>query len=100
MFQRVMLLMELCRIFYFSDCSHVLLMQGLPFPAAHVIEVCKRIVLEQMSMFANSVGRKCASMCPLYGDVPMGPPGPVGLPGPSGEEVSIQEEKNKAISEN
>ncbi|XP_029768099.1 collagen alpha-1(IX) chain-like [Terrapene carolina triunguis] len=59
---------------------------GLPFPAAHVIEVCKRIVLEQMSMFANSVGRKCASTCPLYGDVPMGPPGPVGLPGPPGEE--------------
>ncbi|RXM33127.1 Collagen alpha-1(XXI) chain [Acipenser ruthenus] len=64
---------------------------GLPgptFPAEHVIEVCQRVVLEQMSVYANVVRRKCASACPLYGDVPMGPPGPQGLngePGPPGE---------------
>ncbi|RXM36144.1 Collagen alpha-2(VI) chain [Acipenser ruthenus] len=61
---------------------------GPTFPAEHVIEVCQRVVLEQMSVYANVVRRKCASACPLYGDVPMGPPGPQGLngePGPPGE---------------
>ncbi|TRY65244.1 hypothetical protein DNTS_014056 [Danionella cerebrum] len=68
--------------------------QGPPGPpgpalaAQHVIDVCKRVVLEQMSTFANSVKRTCAAVCPLYGDVPMGapgPPGPKGPPGPPGE---------------
>uniref|UniRef100_A0A3P9LFM7 Zmp:0000000760 n=1 Tax=Oryzias latipes TaxID=8090 RepID=A0A3P9LFM7_ORYLA len=68
--------------------------QGLPgppgqtLPAEHVIEVCKKVVLEQMSTFANSVKRTCAAVCPLYGDVPMGAPGPPGQkgqPGPPGE---------------
>ncbi|KAA0717624.1 Collagen alpha-1(IX) chain [Triplophysa tibetana] len=57
---------------------------GPTFPAQHVIEVCKRVVLEQMSTFANSVRRTCAAVCPLYGDVPMGPPGPPGAKGPPG----------------
>ncbi|KAM9316592.1 uncharacterized protein PAF06_007638 [Gastrophryne carolinensis] len=59
--------------------------KGPMFPASHVIEVCQKIVLEQMSSFAQSVRRQCASVCPLYGDVPMGAPGPVGLPGPTGQ---------------
>uniref|UniRef100_A0A3B3QRY1 Zmp:0000000760 n=1 Tax=Paramormyrops kingsleyae TaxID=1676925 RepID=A0A3B3QRY1_9TELE len=64
--------------------------QGPPGPpgpvlaAQHVIEVCKKVVLEQMSTFANSVKRTCATVCPLYGDVPMGAPGPPGPKGPSG----------------
>uniref|UniRef100_A0A3P9QGY6 Zmp:0000000760 n=1 Tax=Poecilia reticulata TaxID=8081 RepID=A0A3P9QGY6_POERE len=64
--------------------------QGLPgppgptLPAEHVIEVCKKVVLEQMSTFANSVKRTCAAVCPLYGDVPMGAPGPPGQKGPTG----------------
>lgn len=56
--------------------------------AQHVIEVCKRVVLEQMSTFANSVRRTCAAVCPLYGDVPMGAPGPPGQKGPPGLPVS------------
>ncbi|XP_030051026.1 collagen alpha-1(IX) chain-like [Microcaecilia unicolor] len=58
---------------------------GPPFLATRVLEVCKRVVLEQMSMFASAVRRQCASACPLYGDIPMGVPGPVGLPGLPGE---------------
>uniref|UniRef100_A0A8C8LKT8 Thrombospondin-like N-terminal domain-containing protein n=1 Tax=Oncorhynchus tshawytscha TaxID=74940 RepID=A0A8C8LKT8_ONCTS len=64
--------------------------QGPPGPpgptlsAQHVIEVCKRVVLEQMSTFANSVKRTCAAVCPLYGDVPLGAPGPSGQKGPPG----------------
>ncbi|KAK0133671.1 Collagen-like protein 6 [Merluccius polli] len=57
---------------------------GPTLPAQHVIEVCKQVVLEQMSKFANSVKRTCAAVCPLYGDVPMGAPGPPGQKGPSG----------------
>uniref|UniRef100_A0A673B2S1 Zmp:0000000760 n=1 Tax=Sphaeramia orbicularis TaxID=375764 RepID=A0A673B2S1_9TELE len=57
---------------------------GPTLPAQHVIEVCKKVVLEQMSTFANSVKRTCAAVCPLYGDVPMGAPGPPGQKGPSG----------------
>lgn len=56
--------------------------------AQHVIEVCKHVVLEQMSTFANSVRRTCAAVCPLYGDVPMGAPGPPGQKGPPGLPVS------------
>ncbi|PWA25602.1 hypothetical protein CCH79_00001561 [Gambusia affinis] len=62
--------------------------QGPTLPAEHVIEVCKKVVLEQMSTFANSVKRTCAAVCPLYGDVPMGatgPPGQKGPPGPPGD---------------
>ncbi|KPP60055.1 collagen alpha-1(IX) chain-like [Scleropages formosus] len=62
--------------------------QGPPGPP-HVIEVCKRVVMEQMSAFANSVKRTCATVCPLYGDVPMGLPGPPGPKGPPGPPVSI-----------
>uniref|UniRef100_A0A8C5NC31 Zmp:0000000760 n=1 Tax=Gouania willdenowi TaxID=441366 RepID=A0A8C5NC31_GOUWI len=64
--------------------------QGPPGPpgptlsALHVIEVCNKVVLEQMSTFANSVKRTCAAVCPLYGDVPMGAPGPPGQKGPPG----------------
>ncbi|XP_048452399.1 collagen alpha-1(IX) chain [Rhincodon typus] len=61
---------------------------GPIFPASHVIEVCKRLVLEQISLYASLVRRKCSSACPLYGDVPVGPPGPVGengQPGKSGK---------------
>ncbi|RXN27312.1 collagen alpha-1(IX) chain-like protein [Labeo rohita] len=61
---------------------------GPTLPAQHVIEVCKRVVLEQMSTFANSVKRTCAAVCPLYGDVPMGAPGPPGPKGPPGPPVS------------
>uniref|UniRef100_A0A3P8YZ77 Thrombospondin-like N-terminal domain-containing protein n=1 Tax=Esox lucius TaxID=8010 RepID=A0A3P8YZ77_ESOLU len=57
---------------------------GPTLPAQHVIEVCKRVVLEQMSTFANSIKRTCAAVCPLYGDVPMGAPGPTGQKGPPG----------------
>uniref|UniRef100_A0A3P8VS73 Zmp:0000000760 n=1 Tax=Cynoglossus semilaevis TaxID=244447 RepID=A0A3P8VS73_CYNSE len=57
---------------------------GPTLPAQHVIEVCKKVVLEQMSTFANSVKRTCAAVCPLYGDVPMGPPGSPGQRGPQG----------------
>ncbi|XP_007892258.2 collagen alpha-1(XXI) chain [Callorhinchus milii] len=60
---------------------------GPPGPilaASHVIEVCKKLILEQMSMFTNIVRRKCTKACPLYGDVPMGPPGPVGENGMRG----------------
>lgn len=63
--------------------------QGPTLPAQHVIEVCQRVVLEQMSTFANSVKRTCAAVCPLYGDVPMGAPGPPGQSGPPGPQVSI-----------
>ena len=63
--------------------------QGPTLPAQHVIEVCKKIVLEQMSTFANSVKRTCAAVCPLYGDVPMGAPGPPGQTGPPGPPVSF-----------
>uniref|UniRef100_A0A8D2ZYY7 Zmp:0000000760 n=1 Tax=Scophthalmus maximus TaxID=52904 RepID=A0A8D2ZYY7_SCOMX len=62
---------------------------GPTLPAQHVIEVCQRVVLEQMSTFANSVKRTCAAVCPLYGDVPMGAPGPPGQNGPPGPQVSI-----------
>uniref|UniRef100_A0A8C8EU26 Zmp:0000000760 n=1 Tax=Oncorhynchus tshawytscha TaxID=74940 RepID=A0A8C8EU26_ONCTS len=68
-------------------CSHDLFPQGPTLPSQHVIEVCKRVVLEQMSTFANSVKRTCAAVCPLYGDVPLGAPGPTGqkgTPGPPG----------------
>uniref|UniRef100_A0AAQ4P5V7 Zmp:0000000760 n=1 Tax=Gasterosteus aculeatus aculeatus TaxID=481459 RepID=A0AAQ4P5V7_GASAC len=61
---------------------------GPTLPAQHVIEVCKKVILEQMSSFANSVKRTCAAVCPLYGDVPMGAPGPTGqkgAPGPAGD---------------
>ncbi|XP_048387353.2 collagen alpha-1(IX) chain isoform X1 [Stegostoma tigrinum] len=61
---------------------------GPIFPASHVIEVCKRLVLEQISLYASLVRRKCSSACPLYGNVPVGPPGPVGengQPGKSGK---------------
>lgn len=54
-----------------------------------MIEVCKKVVLEQMSTFANSVKRTCAAVCPLYGDVPMGAPGPPGQKGPPGPPVSL-----------
>uniref|UniRef100_A0A674EWX9 Zmp:0000000760 n=1 Tax=Salmo trutta TaxID=8032 RepID=A0A674EWX9_SALTR len=57
---------------------------GPTLPAQHVIEVCKRVVLEQMSTFANSVKRTCAAVCPLYGDVPLGAPGPTGQKGTLG----------------
>lgn len=40
-------------------------------------------------MFANSVKRTCAAVCPLYGDVPMGAPGPPGQKGPPGPPVSF-----------
>uniref|UniRef100_A0A8C9RR17 Zmp:0000000760 n=1 Tax=Scleropages formosus TaxID=113540 RepID=A0A8C9RR17_SCLFO len=65
---------------------------GPTLPAQHVIEVCKRVVMEQMSAFANSVKRTCATVCPLYGDVPMGLPGPPGPKGPPGPPVSEQGE--------
>lgn len=42
-----------------------------------------------MSTFANSVKRTCAAVCPLYGDVPMGAPGPPGPKGPPGSPVSV-----------
>lgn len=42
-----------------------------------------------MSAFANSVKRTCAAVCPLYGDVPMGAPGPPGSKGPPGPPVSF-----------
>lgn len=42
-----------------------------------------------MSTFANSVKRTCAAVCPLYGDVPMGAPGPPGQKGPPGPPVSL-----------
>lgn len=42
-----------------------------------------------MSTFANSVKRTCAAVCPLYGDVPMGAPGPPGEKGPPGPPVSF-----------
>lgn len=42
-----------------------------------------------MSTFANSVRRTCAAVCPLYGDVPMGAPGPPGQRGPAGPPVSL-----------
>lgn len=42
-----------------------------------------------MSTFANSVKRTCAAVCPLYGDVPMGAPGPPGPKGPPGPPVSL-----------
>ncbi|XP_043537181.1 collagen alpha-1(IX) chain [Chiloscyllium plagiosum] len=61
---------------------------GPVFPASHVIEVCKRLVLEQISLYASLVRQKCSNACPLYGNVPMGPPGPVGengQPGKSGK---------------
>ncbi|KAL2083448.1 hypothetical protein ACEWY4_021221 [Coilia grayii] len=64
--------------------THVIKAHGPTLPAQHVIEVCKRVVLEQMSTFANSVKRTCAAVCPLYGDVPMGAPGPAGQKGPPG----------------
>lgn len=44
-----------------------------------------------MSTFANSVKRTCAAVCPLYGDVPMGAPGPPGQKGPPGPPVSSTE---------
>ena len=65
------------------------LTQGPSLPAQHVIEVCKQVVLEQMSTFANSVKRTCAAVCPLYGDVPMGAPGPPGQKGPPGAPVGF-----------
>ena len=42
-----------------------------------------------MSTFANSVKRTCAAVCPLYGDVPMGAPGPPGQKGPPGIPVGF-----------
>lgn len=42
-----------------------------------------------MSAFANSVKRTCAAVCPLYGDVPMGAPGPPGQKGSQGPPVSL-----------
>lgn len=41
-----------------------------------------------MSTFANSVKRTCAAVCPLYGEVPMGAPGPPGKKGLPGPPVS------------
>lgn len=66
----------------------ILVPQGPSLPAQHVIEVCKKVFREQMSTFANSVRRTCAAVCPLYGDVPMGAPGPPGPKGPPGPPVS------------
>ncbi|XP_077164715.1 uncharacterized protein LOC143822860 isoform X4 [Paroedura picta] len=57
---------------------------GPQFPSAHVTEVCKRIILEQISIFTNDVRRHCGSACPLNGQIPMGPPGSPGLPGQPG----------------
>ncbi|XP_072354538.1 uncharacterized protein [Scyliorhinus torazame] len=60
---------------------------GLPgpiLPASHVIDVCKRLILEQISLYTSIVRRKCSSACPLYGDVPMGPPGAFGENGQPG----------------
>lgn len=62
--------------------------QGPSLPAQHVIEVCQKVFREQLSTFANSVKRTCAAVCPLYGDVPMGAPGPPGKKGPPGPPVS------------
>ncbi|KAK7902141.1 hypothetical protein WMY93_018910 [Mugilogobius chulae] len=62
---------------------------GPSLPAQRVIEVCKRVILEQMSTFANSVKRTCAAVCPLYGDVPMGAPGPPGPTGPPDLQVTL-----------
>ncbi|XP_032877744.1 collagen alpha-1(IX) chain-like isoform X2 [Amblyraja radiata] len=58
---------------------------GPVLPASHVIEVCKRLVLEQMSLYTSMVRRKCINACPLYGDVSTGPPGPVGEKGQPGK---------------
>lgn len=65
------------------------LTQGLSLPAQHVIEVCEKVFREQLSNFANTVKRTCAAVCPLYGDVPMGAPGPPGQKGPPGPPVSL-----------
>lgn len=62
--------------------------QGPSLAAQHVIEVCQKVFREQLSTFANSVKRTCAAVCPLYGDVPMGAPGPPGKKGPPGPPVS------------
>ncbi|XP_072912653.1 uncharacterized protein [Hemitrygon akajei] len=61
---------------------------GPVLPANHVIEVCKSLVLEQISLYTNMVRRKCINACPLYGDVPTGRPGPNGEKGQPGKSGS------------
>lgn len=63
--------------------------QGPSLPAQHVVEVCEKVFREQLSSFANTVKRTCAAVCPLYGDVPLGAPGPPGQKGLPGPPVSL-----------
>ncbi|KAG9344215.1 hypothetical protein JZ751_010884 [Albula glossodonta] len=77
-----------CKVIMRLTKDWLLGLPGPTLPAQHVIEVCKRVVMEQMSTFANSVKRTCAAVCPLYGDVPMGAPGPPGQKGPPGPPPS------------
>ncbi|XP_069742167.1 collagen alpha-1(IX) chain-like [Narcine bancroftii] len=66
---------------------------GPPGPvlsSSHVIEICKRLVLEQLSLYTSMVKRKCINACPLYGDVPMGPPGLIGEKGQPGKPVNME----------
>uniref|UniRef100_S4RWH4 VWFA domain-containing protein n=1 Tax=Petromyzon marinus TaxID=7757 RepID=S4RWH4_PETMA len=56
---------------------------------AHVIEVCKRLVLEQMSLYSNAMRRKCGSACPSGESAVLGPPGPQGMPGLPGPAGSV-----------
>nr|XP_032808689.1 collagen alpha-1(XXII) chain-like [Petromyzon marinus] len=63
--------------------------QGPPLSGAHVIEVCKRLVLEQMSLYSNAMRRKCGSACPSGESAVLGPPGPQGMPGLPGPAGSV-----------
>lgn len=96
MFWWDLLLMEVffpLLLLHLPNVSNALKLQGLPFPATHVKGLCKRIFLEQILPFADSLRKKCASTYPLCGNVSPGSPGHQGIPGYFWQEVSVVGEK-------
>nr|XP_053323261.1 collagen alpha-1(IX) chain-like [Spea bombifrons] len=59
---------------------------GPDMPDNIVYELCRKVVIEQMSRYAASIRGKCASACPTANVSLIGPPGPPGAPGKNGKQ--------------
>ncbi|KAM4687663.1 uncharacterized protein O3C94_006144 isoform 1-T1 [Discoglossus pictus] len=59
---------------------------GPDMPDELVYELCRKVVIEQMSNYAAGIRGKCVSACPTANRSLIGPPGPPGTTGKAGKK--------------
>ncbi|XP_075444665.1 uncharacterized protein LOC142488177 [Ascaphus truei] len=60
--------------------------EGAGMPDELVYELCRKVIIEQMSRYAAGIRGKCASACPIANMSLIGPPGPRGATGVFGKK--------------